>query len=157
MRGILTVIVCLLAVVAASAQQPKKPASSKVGSGENAALANALEAKIRKAWEDYKRKDKVAFYAILANDFGEVTNDADAIFGKDTELKEMDEFDISQYKLSDFKLRPVGSGGAVMTYIAEYSGKYANADVQMKAVYGEVWVKVGSEWKVMWVQETKVK
>jgi hypothetical protein len=86
-----------------------------------------------------------------------VTNDADGIFGKDTELKEMDQFDILHYKLTDFKLRPVGGGGAVMTYTAEYSGKYANTDIQMKAVYGEVWVKVGSEWKLLWVQETKVK
>lgn len=47
--------------------------------------------------------------------------------------------------------------GAVMTYTAEYSGTYGNEPLQMKAIYGEVWVKVGSVWKVLWVQETKLK
>jgi hypothetical protein len=44
-----------------------------------------------------------------------------------------------------------------MTYTAEYSGTYGNEPLQMKAIYGEVWVKVGSIWKLLWVQETKLK
>src|SRR6202790_1558028 len=58
-------------------------------------------------------------------------------------------------ELKDFTLRPVGNGGAVMTYTAEYSGTYGNEPLQMKAIYGEVWVKVGRDWKLLWVQETK--
>jgi hypothetical protein len=78
-------------------------------------------------------------------------------FGKETELAEMDRFNLSHYELRDFKLRPVGNDGAVMTYTAEYSGTYGNEPLQMKAIYGEVWVKVGSVWKVLWVLETKLK
>ena len=44
-----------------------------------------------------------------------------------------------------------------MTYAAEYSGNYGNAPIQMKAIYGEVWLKIGSDWKLLWVQETKLK
>jgi hypothetical protein len=57
-------------------------------------------------------------------------------FGKETELAEMDRFNLSHYELRDFKLRPVGNDGAVMTYTAEYSGTYGHEPLQMKAIYG---------------------
>lgn len=147
----------LLLLVSASAQEQKKAASAQPPATTNNVTAKVLETKIRKSWEDYKKRDKKAFSAILANDFAEVTNDAEGIFGKDTELSEMDHFNLAHYELKDFKLRPVGNSGAVMTYTAEYGGTYDNAPVQMKAVYGEVWVKSGPDWKQLWVQETKVK
>ena len=115
MKRMLTSIACLLMLVTSFAQEkksaPAKPASE----------ATVLEAKIRKAWEDYKNRNKDAFAAILANGFAEVTNDAEGIFGKETELAEMDRFNLSHYELRDFKLRPVGNDGAVMTYTAEYA------------------------------------
>jgi hypothetical protein len=149
----------LLATASASAQKklaPAKPASRQRSSASSN-LGPNIEAKIQKAWEDYRTRHKEAFAAVLADGFSEVTNDADGIFGKEAELAEMDHFNLAGYKLTDFKLRPIGSGGALMTYTANYSGTYDNAPIQMKATYGEVWVKVGSDWKLLWVQETKLK
>jgi hypothetical protein len=157
MKRTLTSIACLLMLATAFTQEQKKSAPARPASEENASAAPILEMKIRKAWEDYKKRDKEAFAAILANGFAEVTNDADGIFGKEAELAEMDHFVLSHYNLKDFKLRQVGNGGALMTYAAEYSGTYENAPMQMKAIYGEVWLKVGSDWKLLWVQETKLK
>jgi hypothetical protein len=156
-KRILTAVVCLLMLAAASAQEPEKSTPEKGASSPHASDAKVLEAKIRKAWEDYKKRDKQAFAAILADGFAEVTNDADGIFGKDVELAEMDRFNLTRYELKDFTLRSAGNSGAVMTYTAEYSGAYDNSPLQMKAIYGEVWVKAGRDWKLLWVQETKVK
>lgn len=132
-------------------------ASAQSGSVQSSAQASLLEAKIRKAWDDYQKRDKQSFSAILAPEFGEVTNDADGIFVKDTELSEMDQFNLVKYELKDFHRRTAGHDAVVMTYTAEYSGTYANSPIQMKAIYGEVWVKAGSDWKLLWVQETKIK
>jgi hypothetical protein len=151
----LTVYVFLTLLVAAVAQESKAPAKS--GASQNAAQASILEGKIRKAWADYQKRDKRSFSAILAPNFGEVTNEADGIFGKDTELSEMDQFDLAKYELRDFKMRSADHDAAVMTYTAEYNGRYANVPIQMKAIYGEVWVKSGNDWKLLWVQETKIK
>jgi hypothetical protein len=41
--------------------------------------------------------------------------------------------------------------------MADYSGKLAGQPLQAKCVYGEVWTKQGNEWKLLYVQETKVK
>ena len=149
-------VACLLILASASAQQ-KKPAPAKTKSAEPSSLAGVLEPKVRKSWEDYKNRKKGEFAASLADGFSEVTDGADGIFGKDTELSEMDHFNLAQYDLKDFKVKPIGGTGALVTYTAEYSGTYDNAPLKMKTVYGEVWIKTGSNWKQLWVQETKIK
>jgi hypothetical protein len=150
-------IVALSVVFFAAACGAVDKASVQSESRQNSAQASLLEGKIRKAWDDYKKRDKQSFSTILAPGFGEVTNDAEGIFGKDTELSEMDQFHLAKYELKDFHSRAAGRDAVVMTYTAEYSGTYANSPIQMKAVYGEVWVKSGSDWKLLWVQETKIK
>lgn len=156
MKEKLTLLVCVLMLATASAQQGKSSVE-KSGSSVPSAEEKVLEVKIRKAWEDYKKRDKQAFAAIVADGFGEVTNDSDGIFGKDVELAEMDRFNLTHYELKDFKFRPVGSSGVLVTYNAEYSGTYENSPMQMKTVYGEVWLRAGNDWKLLWVQETKIK
>ena len=154
MNRLLVIFVVLSLFVFAPALDSSAPA--KAGN-HGPSAASMLEAKIRKAWEDYKKRDKQAFSAILLPDFGEIANDAEGIFGKDTELSEMDQFNLAKYELRDFHPRPAGRDAVVMTYTAEYSGTYANSPVQMKAIYGEVWVKSDNDWKLLWVQETKIK
>jgi hypothetical protein len=156
MRKILTSVACLLLLGSSSAQQKNAPAA-KTKSAQAASLGAVLEPKVRKSWEDYKNRNKEAFAASLSNNFAEVTDGADGIFGKDTELSEMDHFNLAQYELKDFKARSIGSTGALVTYTAEYSGSYDNTPLKMKTVYGEVWVRSGSDWKQLWVQETKIK
>jgi len=117
----------------------------------------ALEAKVRKSWEDYKNRDKKAFAASLAPDFSEVTDGSEGTFGKDTELSEMDHFTLAHYELSNFKVRLLGSTAALVTYSAQYDGTYDKQPLNMKTVYGEVWVKSGTSWKQLWAQETKLK
>ncbi len=155
MTRLLSAVCCLLLVVALQAQG--QAAGAATGQAGNNAAAKVLEAKIRKAWQDYKNRDKKAFAAILADGFAEVTNDAEGLSGKDAELGEIDHFDLAKFELKNFKYTSIGTGGALMTYSAEYGGSYDKAPLQMKAIYGEVWVKRGGEWKVLWVQETKLK
>ncbi|MCU1303361.1 MAG: hypothetical protein JWQ87_3645 [Candidatus Sulfotelmatobacter sp.] len=157
MKRMLTSIACLLMLVTASAQEQKKSAPAKSARMENGAAAKVLEGKVRKAWEDYQKKDKKAFAAILADDFETMSNEAEGPIGKDTELAEMEKFNVAKYELKDFKMRPAGKGAAVMTYRVEYSGTYENEPIKMKALYGEVWVQMGGAWKLLWEQETKLK
>jgi hypothetical protein len=155
MSKIFTSVACLLILASASAQQ-KKSATAKTKS-ESTSLAAVLEPKVRKTWEDFKNRKKEEFAASLADGFSQVTDGADGIFGKDAELSEMDHFTLAHYDVKDFKVRPLGSTAALATYTAEYSGTYDKTPVNMKTVYGEVWIKSGNEWKQLWVQETKIK
>lgn len=157
MKSLLISLACLFVFATASAQDQKKPMAAKTASGAHSSLAAVLEPKTRKAWEDYKDRSKEAFAAILAPGYAAVTNEADGIFGKDTELSEMNHFTLAKYDLKDFKVSPLGSSAALVTYTAEYSGSYDNAPINIKTAYGEVWTKVGNDWKLLWTQETKLK
>lgn len=149
-------VLCLL-ILLASAHSQQTASSAKSRSAARPSLAAVLEPKVRKSWEDYKTRNKTSFAASLANDFAEVTDGADGIFGKDTELSEMDHFNLAKYELKDFKVKAIGNSAALVTYTAAYSGTYDGTAVNMKTVYGEVWTKADGEWKQLWVQETKLK
>lgn len=157
MKPLLIVFTCVLAFARVFAQDQKKPMAAHTASAGHSSLAAVLEPKTRKAWEDYKNRNKQAFAAILAPGYLAVTNEADGIFGADTELSEMDHFTVAKFDLKNFKVIPLGSSSALVTYNAEYSGTYDKSPVNIKTVYGEVWTKIGNDWKVLWTQETKLK
>jgi hypothetical protein len=150
MRATLLAATCFVMLASASAQQPTqaKPASP---------AAKVLEAKVRKAWEDFKNKDKSSFAAVLADGFQEVEDDGGGFRDAKAEVAEIEEFNLSQYSLKDFKITPVGADGALVKYMAEYTATAAGQPVHQKAAYGEVWVRHGHDWKLLYVQETKVK
>ncbi len=150
MRKTMIATVCLILLTTAAARPPKQASCARPP-------AKALEAKIRNAWEDFKTKDKEAFAAILAEDFTEAEEDGTGFRDAKTEVAEISQFDLDKYTLTDFKVRPIGSDGALVTYIAEYSGKVAGQPVSEKDALGEVWVRHGNDWKLLHVQETKVK
>ena len=150
MPEMLITAVCVLPLAGASAQS-RKP---KPQTGPPAKL---LESKVRKAGEDYKNKNKDGFAAILADGFREGEEESNGFADKKAILGEIDQFELSQYTLKDFDARPIGADAALVTYMADYSGKFAGEPLQAKAAHGQVWTKQGNEWKLLYVQETKVK
>lgn len=136
-----------------AAAQPQKAGATEAPKGTSA----VLEAKVKKAWEDYKNKDKTSFAAILADGFREVEDDGNGFRDAKAEVAEIDEFNIAAYTLKDFSVKPLGPDAALVNYVAEYSGSAGGEKVQEKDAYGEVWVKRGGDWKVLYVQSTKMK
>ena len=133
------------------------PAQQKTHAAASTSDAAVLEAKVRKAWEDFKTKNKAGFAADLTEDFHEVEDDGDGLRDKKTEVAEIDQFDMTEYTLHDFHVTPIGSSGALVNYAGEYRGTVGGQPAQQKAVYGEVWVRHGNGWKLLYVQETRVK
>jgi hypothetical protein len=154
MKVLLAFIGCLFVVVAGSAQE--NASVTKVDAVASS-TERLLENNIRKVWEDYKNKNKQGLGSALADDFREVTHGVDGIFGRDTEFSEMEKFTLAHYELSNFHLLSIGKDAALMTYAAHYDGAYEGTPLRMSTVYGEVWVKQGNAWKLLWAQETKVK
>src|SRR5438105_5026891 len=148
--GALSTAVGMILVACASAQAPKH--ASHAGPP-----AKELEAKVREAWEDFKTKNKDAFAAILADGFTEAEEDGNGFRDAKAEVAEIDQFDLDKYTLTDFKVRPIGSDRALVTYMAEHSGRVAWQPRSGQDSVGEVWVRRGKDWKVLHVQETKAK
>ena len=132
--------------------------------GENAAAPKAtdadmriLEAKIRQAYDDVKNKQKKEFARIFANDAIEVEEGADGPHDLKATLAEFDDFSLTNYVLSDFYCRPIGADGMLVRYKLEYTAIVATEAIHNKSIVGEVWEKLGGDWKLFYLQETKIK
>ena len=148
-RTLFAIAVTLLLACAAQAQQ-KQPTKSQSG-------APPLEARERKLWEAFKNKDKATLSGLLDDQFRQFEEGQSTFGDKKTEVSAPDEFELISYTLSDFTIRPLGPNAALVTYIAQYEGKSGAETSKAKSVFGEVWVRAGSEWKDLYMQETYVK
>ena len=145
----LTALICL----AFLAVTPRLMAQATSQSGDT----QVLEGMIRKAWDDYKNKNKEAFARILTEDVIEVEEGAEAAHDRKATLAEMDEFNLQSVSLSDFHYRPIGSNGMLVRYNVEYAAQFGSENIHNKSIIGELWEKTAGGWKLFYFQETKTK
>ncbi len=151
MRMIQIAAAFLLLATAATAQEVQHPAAKSVPS------APAIEAKIRRVWEDFKSKNKASLGAALADGFREMEEGGSGFGDKKAEVAMVDEFELTSYLLKDFSVKSLGPHSALVTYSAHYEGKSAGQVQKSDSIFGEVWVHEGNDWKVLYIQETAVK
>ena len=120
-------------------------------------IAPALEAKVRKVWEDFRSKNKSSLGAALADGFREMEEGGSGFGDKKAEIASVDEFELTSYILKDFTVKSLGPHSALVTYSAHYEGKSAGQTQKSDSIFGEVWVHEGTDWKVLYIQETTVK
>lgn len=148
MQGTLTAVVLLLSfTVAAAAQEKQNPAN-------NAAV---LETQERSLWQAFKNKDKATLSAMLDDGFHLFEEGLTAIGDKKFEVNAVDDFELVNYTLSDFTVKPIGPNAALVTYVAQYEGKSGGETSKAKSVFAEVWIRSGNRWKDMYLQETYMK
>lgn len=150
-RTMIVVAVLLLSFAGTAAAQEKQPAA------EPASTSPQLEARVRKLWESFKNKDKAALSAILDDRFRQFEEGLSAIGDKKSEVNSVDDFELLNYTLSDFTIKPIAPNAALITYTAQYEGKSGAEVSKSKSVFGEVWIRAGNEWKAFYMQETYVK
>jgi hypothetical protein len=85
----LVFVACLLLLTIAIAQAAPPTPNQTV-----------LEAKVRKAWEDFKNKDKESFAATLAGGFSEVEEDGSGFGDRKAILTMIDQLELAAYGLS---------------------------------------------------------
>ena len=152
MKLILTAVACLLFLAPAATAQEVKQASAK-----STPNPPALEAKVRKVWEDFKNKNKTSLGAALADGFREMEEGGSGFGDKKAEIASVDEFELSSYVLRDFVVKSLGAHSALVTYSAHYEGKTGGQTQKSDSIFGEVWIHEGTDWKVLYIQETAVK
>ena len=149
-RSWVAVAFLLFSLTGAATAQQKQAAKPKSD-------ATAIEANVRKLWEAFKNKDKATLSSLIDDGFRQFEEGLTTFADKKTEVNAPDEYDLLSYTLSDFKVKATGPNSAVVTYIAQYEGKSGGEVAKAKSVFGEVWIRVGTEWKVLYMQETYVK
>jgi hypothetical protein len=145
---VMAVACCLLLTTVVAAQE--KPAANATPS------ASALEAKVRKVWQDFKNKNKESLGAALDDGFRVVEEGTNGFGDKKTDISTVDELELISYTLTDFTVKPLGSRAALVTYVAHYESKSGGQTAKANSVFGEVWTREGNDWKALYVQETYI-
>lgn len=141
----------LVLATAATAQEIQKPVA------KTAAVAPAIEAKVRKLWEDFKSKNKQGLGSVLAEEFREMEEGASGFGDKKAEVAMVDEFELTSFVLKDFTVKSLGANSALVTYTAHYESKAGGQTQKADSIFGEVWVHQGNDWKALYIQETYLK
>jgi hypothetical protein len=146
----------------AVAQQPAAAAKPVAGApSDNAAarpkLADLLEARVRAAWETFRKKDKVGYAKFLTDDFQAVESDGEGERSRLHVLGEVEHCMYTDYLLQFFKVQPLGADFAFVTY--ESTMQFPkNSALRLRRVFiGELWALTGGQWKMMRYQETLVR
>jgi len=97
----------------------------------------AISARLLTQWEAWKNRDAASNDAVIADDFDSFWPDGTRHVGKPT-AQQMAEQPITGYKLSEFRVVPVGADAALVTYFADVK---TPDDVEHHMAVGEFWVK----------------
>jgi uncharacterized protein (TIGR02246 family) len=146
----------------AFAQQPAatKKASASPPSKTTAAqpkLAGLLEAKVRAAWDAFKKKDKNAYAEFLTDDFQAVESDGDGERAKLHVLGEVEHCMYTDYTLQMFQVQPLGPDYAFVTYESSMQFPRTSTLRFRRVFIGELWTQRDGKWKMMRYQETQVR
>jgi len=114
----------------------------------------AISARLVSQWEAWKNQDAASNDAVIADDFNSFWPDGSRHIGKPT-VQQMSEQPITGYKLSEFRVVPVGVDAALVTYFADIQTPGGNARHHMAV--GEFWVKRNGQWLVRGYSGTLIK
>ena len=146
----------------ALAQQPAATDKTSASApSKNAAaqpkLADLLEAKVRSAWDAFKKKDKKAYAEFLTDDFQAVESDGEGERTKLHVLGEVEHCMYTDYLLQMFQVQPLGPDYAFVTYESSMQFPKTSTLHFRRVFVGELWTQRNGQWKMMRYQETLVR
>jgi hypothetical protein len=150
-------LACLLLTMGALAQEKaqEKGQQNKPSAAQSPEAVSA-EARSRKIWEDFKKRDKAALSATLAEGFRALEEGANVADAKEY-LSTVDDFELKSYDLGDYTVTPLGREAVLINYHSHYEGTSAGETTQGNSGFSEVWVRRDGKWKIQYLQETYVK
>ena len=120
-------------------------------------LAALLEAKVRAAWDAFKRRDRNAYANFLSGDFQAVEADGEGERSRLHVLGEVEHCMYSEYLLQLFQVQPLGAEHAFVTYESTMQFPKSAALRYRRVFVGELWTRREGQWKMMRYQETLVR
>jgi len=154
MRRLTVAVLILGSVVAAQKLRTKGTDMAMAQNISIPELTEAISARLVAQWEAWKNQDAASNSAIIADDFNSFWPDGSRHIGKPT-AQQMSDQPITGYKLSQFRVVPVGADEALVTYFADIKTPGDNVAHQMAV--GEVWVKRNGQWLIRGYSGTLMK
>lgn len=108
-------------------------------------ITEAIYARLVAQWDGWKNQDPAPNDAIIADDFNSIVFDGSRHSGRPP-AQQMSEQAISAYKISEFRVVPVGADAALVTYFADI--KAPGNDTEFLMAVGESWAKQDGQWRI---------
>jgi len=106
-------------------------------------ITDSIYSRLLAQWEGWKNQDTSPNDAIIADDFNSFSPNGVRGRGRPT-AKQMADEPISGYKLSEFRVVPVGADAALVTYFADI--KTPGSNIEHHMAVGEFWSKRNNQW-----------
>ncbi len=120
---------------------------------QSSELRTQLENHERELGKAEESQDKSAFEKLLDPEVVFVASDG-LVFTKKDIIDKSKYLDLKNYDMANAKVREIGSSGALLTYDLNVKGKIAGHQLPRKQYVSSVWVKRGSDWKLLFHQAT---
>lgn len=152
-------LAALLVVVAAACSTEPPPSNAPATNANSATTAkttvNEADAIAREkaTWEALKRKDTAAFANMLASDYLEIGGDG--VFTKDGIVAYAKDLTITDYSMSDVKVKPIDKDALILIYDITIKGTYKNVAIPPGPYHsGSAWVNRDGKWLAIYYQES---
>src|SRR5256885_11504965 len=114
---------------------------------------DAMMAKEKAAWQAFKDKKLDDFKKVVHADFRGAY--AEGISTMQTEMSDMQKWDMKSFAISDYKTIPVGEDTMMSTYKVTLEGTYDGKDASGSYNAGSVWKKLKGEWQAIFHTNVK--
>ncbi len=146
------VLLCLLALNVTDFASAKPPGPAPK---EKAVFDDELITKERQVWEAYRVRDAKALGQLLAEDFYAIEDVDGEIMTKKEALAGLNELDLKNFQMEDFKVISINEGAAIVRYKVKVTGEAKRHPMTSHwSRVSSVWTKRGGQWQNLSYQET---
>jgi hypothetical protein len=153
MRCLSAYALALFVVVGTAFAQAPPPSPAASPGASRVRLRTALTKMEQQLAEAEQRKDKSFFAHTLSPQFLMVAYNG-LVFTKPELLSKLNYLDVTQYAMKNFKVRPIGEAGALLTYDLDIQASAAGRHAPPKQYASSVWVRRGGGWQLLFHQTT---
>ena len=153
MRSASTLVLTLIIFMGTALAEPPQPRKTTAPSSSRVRLRDKLTNMEKKLAQAEQQKDKGFFDQALSPQFLMVAYNG-LVFTKPELLSKLDYLDVKEYAMKNFKVRPIGRAGALLTYDLDIQASAAGRHAPSKQYASSVWVRDGHGWQLLFHQAT---
>ena len=106
------------------------------------------------AWENFCRKDKLAYADAIADDAAGYDLTGTGLKDKTAVVSDVDLASITHYEMHDYRAQRISDDVALVHFFARFSGTANGQPFAIEMFIGEVFVRRQGRWLLRWFQNT---
>jgi hypothetical protein len=153
MRSTSALVLSFIVLIGTALAQAPEPPKTTASSPSRIRLRDTLTNMEKKLAQAEQQKNKAFFDQALNPQFLMVAYNG-LVFTKPELLSKLDYLDVKEYAMKNFKVRPIGRAGALLTYDLYIQASAAGRHAPSKQYASSVWVRDGGHWRLLFHQAT---